>query len=80
MISVKTWTAGDVFGQSTPIEIVTKDVVPLPPSNLHIEETYQNGFLVNWCAPNQGIATARSIFPLFFQNYLKSDGFSKLLF
>ena len=53
MISVKTWTSENLFGQSTPIKIVTKDTVPLAPSNLHVEETSQHGFVVRWCAPNQ---------------------------
>ena len=53
MISVKTWTEANIFGQSSPIEIVTKDVAPLAPTNLHVEETFKHGFVVNWCAPLQ---------------------------
>ena len=53
MISVKTWTEANIFGQSSPIEIITKDVAPLAPTNLHVEETFQHGFVVNWCAPMQ---------------------------
>ena len=53
MISVKSWTSDNLFGQTTPIKIITKDTAPLAPSNLHVEETSQHGFTVRWCAPNQ---------------------------
>ena len=58
-ISVRAWTAGDIYGESKTIELVTQDVNPEAPENLIVSNVDQHGFLAKWCPPRENPQCAR---------------------